>query len=159
MVQRALKEETMEGKPKGGGLKRFVHELRVDAHAIWLAVRDTRTPVMLRIFGALVAAYALSPIDLIPDFVPVLGLLENVPYRSTCVTTRAGDMLVAFSDGIVETTNRRNEYFGEERLIGIVQRHRDRTAQAICDEVLAAVRAFAGRQPVADDQTLLVVKL
>jgi len=68
----------MEGKPKGGGLKRFVHELRVDAHAIWLAVRDTRTPVMLRIFGALVAAYALSPIDLIPDFVPVLGLLDDL---------------------------------------------------------------------------------
>lgn len=68
----------MEGKPKGVGLKQFVHEVRVDAHAVWLAVRDPRTPVMLRIFGALVAAYALSPIDLIPDFVPVLGLVDDV---------------------------------------------------------------------------------
>jgi uncharacterized membrane protein YkvA (DUF1232 family) len=67
----------MEGKAKGGRLRQFVHALRVDAHAIWLAVRDPRTPVALRIFGALVAAYALSPIDLIPDFVPVLGLIDD----------------------------------------------------------------------------------
>lgn len=67
----------MEGKPKAGALRAFVHGLRIDAHAIWLAVRDPRTPVMLRIFGTLVAAYALSPIDLIPDFVPVLGFLDD----------------------------------------------------------------------------------
>lgn len=68
----------MEGKPKGAAIKQFVHRLRVDAHAIWLAVRDPRTPVMLRIFGAFVAAYALSPIDLIPDFVPLLGYLDDL---------------------------------------------------------------------------------
>ena len=68
----------MEGKPKGGGLKRFIHGVRVDAHAVWLAVRDPRTPMPIRIFGALVAAYALSPIDLIPDFVPILGLVDDL---------------------------------------------------------------------------------
>jgi uncharacterized membrane protein YkvA (DUF1232 family) len=67
----------MEGKPKGAAWKQFVHGLRVDAHAIWLAVRDRRTPLLLRLFGALVAAYALSPIDLIPDFVPILGYLDD----------------------------------------------------------------------------------
>lgn len=67
----------MEGKPKDAAWKRFVHGLRVDAHAIWLAVRDRRTPILLRLFGALIAAYALSPIDLIPDFVPILGYLDD----------------------------------------------------------------------------------
>lgn len=67
----------MERKPKGAAWKQFVHGLRVDAHAIWLAVRDRRTPLLLRLFGALVAAYALSPIDLIPDFVPILGYLDD----------------------------------------------------------------------------------
>lgn len=67
----------MEGKPARGKLKQFMHAIRVDAHAVWLAVRDPRTPLPLRMFGALVAAYALSPIDLIPDFVPVLGLLDD----------------------------------------------------------------------------------
>jgi hypothetical protein len=98
-------------------------------------------------------------IQRLTDGGPVLGLLENVSYRSTCVTAREGDILVAFSDGIVETTNRRSEYFGEERLTAIVERHCDQNAQAISSEVLAGVRAFAGRQPAADDQTLLVVKM
>jgi hypothetical protein len=98
-------------------------------------------------------------IQRLADAGPVLGLIENASYRSTTVTVQEGDTLVVFSDGIVETTNRRNEYFGEERLIAIVQRHRDRPARAISDEVLSSVKAFAGRQPIADDQTLLVVKM
>lgn len=49
----------------------------VDAHAVWLAARDQATPRAARIVGLLVAAYALSPIDLIPDFIPVIGLLDD----------------------------------------------------------------------------------
>lgn len=55
----------------------LVQRLRIDAHAVWLAARDPRTPWHARAFGLLVAAYALSPIDLIPDFIPVLGLLDD----------------------------------------------------------------------------------
>ena len=44
---------------------------------MWLAVRDSRTPLFAKLVGLLVAAYALSPIDLIPDFVPVLGLVDD----------------------------------------------------------------------------------
>src|SRR3546814_15696502 len=68
----------MQGKPEGGAIRRFVHRLRVDAHAVWIAARDRRTPLALRLFGALIAAYALSPIDLIPDFVPVLGFVDDL---------------------------------------------------------------------------------
>ena len=46
-------------------------------HAAWLAARDRRTPWYARAFGLLVTAYALSPIDPIPDFIPVLGLLDD----------------------------------------------------------------------------------
>ena len=55
-----------------------VHMLRVDTHAVWLAARDVRTPWYAKLLGGLIAAYALSPIDLIPDFVPVLGLVDDV---------------------------------------------------------------------------------
>lgn len=55
----------------------FAKALRIDAHAAWLAARDRRTPLHARLFGLVIAAYALSPIDLIPDFVPVLGLLDD----------------------------------------------------------------------------------
>jgi uncharacterized membrane protein YkvA (DUF1232 family) len=51
--------------------------LRLDAHAAWLAARDPRCPWGARLVGLLVTAYALSPIDLIPDFIPVLGLLDD----------------------------------------------------------------------------------
>ncbi len=65
----------MEGQ--GGNRPSLVHRLKIDAHAAWLAARDPRTPWHARAFGLLVAAYALSPIDLIPDFIPVLGLLDD----------------------------------------------------------------------------------
>jgi uncharacterized membrane protein YkvA (DUF1232 family) len=55
----------------------LAHRIRVEAHAVWLAVRDPRTPLAARAFGVLVAAYALSPIDLVPDFIPVLGLIDD----------------------------------------------------------------------------------
>ncbi|HEY0625397.1 MAG TPA: YkvA family protein [Allosphingosinicella sp.] len=55
----------------------LAHRIRVDAHAAWLSARDPRTPWYARAFGLLVTAYALSPIDLIPDFIPVLGLLDD----------------------------------------------------------------------------------
>jgi uncharacterized membrane protein YkvA (DUF1232 family) len=51
--------------------------IRVDAHAAWLAARDPRCPWYARAFGIAVTAYALSPIDLIPDFIPILGLVDD----------------------------------------------------------------------------------
>lgn len=55
----------------------LAHRIRVEAHAVWLAARDPRTPLLAKLVGLFVAAYALSPIDLVPDFVPVLGLVDD----------------------------------------------------------------------------------
>jgi uncharacterized membrane protein YkvA (DUF1232 family) len=55
----------------------FLRILRVEVHAAWLAARDPRCPWGARLIGLLVTAYALSPIDLIPDFIPVIGLLDD----------------------------------------------------------------------------------
>ena len=55
----------------------LAHRIRVESHTVWLAARDQRTPLFAKLIGLLVAAYALSPIDLIPDFIPVLGLLDD----------------------------------------------------------------------------------
>jgi uncharacterized membrane protein YkvA (DUF1232 family) len=52
--------------------------MRVDVHAAWLAARDPRTSWPAKLVGFLVTAYALSPLDLVPDFIPVLGLLDDV---------------------------------------------------------------------------------
>ncbi len=58
-------------------LKRWARAIRRDVHALWLAARDPRTPWAARALAVAIAAYALSPIDLIPDFIPVLGLLDE----------------------------------------------------------------------------------
>ena len=58
-------------------LKRWARAIKRDVHALWLAARDPRTPWMARALAVAIAAYALSPIDLIPDFIPVLGLLDE----------------------------------------------------------------------------------
>lgn len=58
-------------------LKGWARTVRRDVHALWLAARDPRTPWHARALAVAIAAYALSPIDLIPDFVPVLGYLDD----------------------------------------------------------------------------------
>lgn len=59
-------------------LRDWAHALRRDTHAVYLAARDPRVPWYAKLIALLVAGYALSPIDLIPDFVPILGLLDDL---------------------------------------------------------------------------------
>jgi uncharacterized membrane protein YkvA (DUF1232 family) len=58
--------------------RRWARALKRDAHAVWLAARDPRTPWYAKAVAMAVAAYAFSPIDLIPDFIPVLGYLDDL---------------------------------------------------------------------------------
>ncbi|MEO8248764.1 MAG: DUF1232 domain-containing protein [Burkholderiales bacterium] len=59
-------------------LRAWASKLRRDAVTLWFAARHPGTPWLAKLLGAIVVAYALSPIDLIPDFIPVLGLLDDL---------------------------------------------------------------------------------
>lgn len=59
-------------------LNAWAHRLKAEVLALWLAARDPRTPLAAKLVAGAVAAYALSPIDLIPDFIPVLGYLDDL---------------------------------------------------------------------------------
>lgn len=59
-------------------LKSWARTLRREAHALYLAARAPRTPWYAKALALAIAAYALSPIDLIPDFIPVLGFLDEL---------------------------------------------------------------------------------
>jgi uncharacterized membrane protein YkvA (DUF1232 family) len=59
-------------------VRTWARGLKRDVHAVYLAARDPRTPWYARAAAMLVAAYALSPIDLIPDFIPILGYLDDL---------------------------------------------------------------------------------
>ena len=58
--------------------KQRARELKVEVYAIYLAYRDPRVPLYARVFAACVVGYAFSPIDLIPDPIPVLGYLDDL---------------------------------------------------------------------------------
>ncbi|WP_287806389.1 DUF1232 domain-containing protein [Diaphorobacter sp.] len=58
--------------------KQWARALKRDVLVVYLAARDPRTPWALRLLALAVAAYALSPIDLMPDFIPVLGYLDDL---------------------------------------------------------------------------------
>jgi uncharacterized membrane protein YkvA (DUF1232 family) len=60
------------------GLKTWARNIKRDVVALWIAARDPRVPWHAKAVAAAVTAYALSPIDLIPDFVPVLGYLDDL---------------------------------------------------------------------------------
>lgn len=59
-------------------LKNWARTLKQHTLVVYYAARDPRTPMGVRLLALLVAAYALSPIDLIPDFIPVLGYLDDL---------------------------------------------------------------------------------
>lgn len=61
-----------------GRIRDWAHRMRRDALAMWIAARSPETPLGAKLLAAAVAAYAFSPIDLIPDFIPVLGMLDDL---------------------------------------------------------------------------------
>lgn len=67
----AIFEIRMKFKEKAKNLKK-------DIPAIFLALKDKRTPLIAKLFAAVTIAYALSPIDLIPDFIPIIGALDDL---------------------------------------------------------------------------------
>ncbi len=69
------------GHPRRSALETWKQRARVlkrEVYTLYLAYRDPRTPWYGKAFAALVVAYAFSPIDLIPDFIPVLGYLDDL---------------------------------------------------------------------------------
>jgi len=58
--------------------KQQAQNLKVEVYAVYLAYRDPRVPWYARVFAACVVGYAFSPIDLIPDFIPLLGYLDDL---------------------------------------------------------------------------------
>lgn len=63
-------------------LKRRAKQLKQDIPALYLALKDRKTPIIAKVLAGIIVVYALSPIDLIPDFIPVLGYLDDLIVKS-----------------------------------------------------------------------------
>jgi hypothetical protein len=89
----------------------------------------------------------------------VLGPLAGVHYERGFVTMEPGDLLVFFTDGIVETTRLgQGEELGVARLLEAVAAHRDGSASEVVAAIFRAVEEFGGGEPADDDRTVVVVK-
>jgi len=88
-----------------------------------------------------------------------LGIFEEVHYDEWGVTLEVGDILVFHSDGIAETANSEGQFFGTTRLRKLIEQHHELTATEIADLVLREVDWFTQSAPLADDRTLVVLKV
>ncbi len=89
---------------------------------------------------------------------PVLGLLGMARYEQGERDFADGDLLVMYSDGILEAANADDEQFGEARVEAVVRANFHLPADEIRARILAAVGTFTGNAAAADDQTLLVIR-
>ncbi len=87
-----------------------------------------------------------------------LGIIHDFDYREGRTQLRAGDVLVAYSDGVTESQNPQGEEFGTIRLQEVIAQNLGRSAAGIRDKIEAALSAFAQGTPAGDDITLLIVK-
>jgi sigma-B regulation protein RsbU (phosphoserine phosphatase) len=89
-----------------------------------------------------------------------LGLVEDQEYAMLePLPLDPGDILVLLTDGILEATSPQGESFGWQRALDAVQRSREKAARDICEDLMGVVSGFCGGAEVADDRTVLVVKV
>ncbi len=88
----------------------------------------------------------------------VVGAFPFATYEQTEIALQPGDLLVGFTDGATEPENEFVEEFGEERLIELLIRNRQRPVREIIEEVIQAVSRWTGRPELQDDMTLLVAR-
>lgn len=104
-----------------------------------------------RVSGAKIEALSL------PAF--PLGLFPGKTFPSRAQSFAAGDVVVFYSDGLIEAVDRNDEAFGFERFEAVLRAHSAQGAPALRDAILAAVAAHAGNRSADDDRTLLILTL
>jgi sigma-B regulation protein RsbU (phosphoserine phosphatase) len=87
-----------------------------------------------------------------------MGVLNDAGYTQESVEMAPGDILVMYTDGITEAENEKLEMFGTERLQQVILASSDKTANALCTEILGAMKAFTAGYPQSDDITLMVIR-
>jgi sigma-B regulation protein RsbU (phosphoserine phosphatase) len=88
----------------------------------------------------------------------ILGPFPNERYRSDFTLMNKNDVLLLYTDGIVEASNERQEMYGEGRLLETLRAHRTRQPKEICQLLLEDVQVFSKNAAYSDDKTLVVIK-
>ena len=90
---------------------------------------------------------------------PPVGILPACTYDIGSITLHPEDILVAYTDGVIETRNMSGQQFGVNRLVGIVRASDDRTPGALSADITTAVEAFSGGATQDDDMALVILRI
>jgi serine phosphatase RsbU (regulator of sigma subunit) len=90
---------------------------------------------------------------------PVVGLLPEVSYQTASISLNPGDVLILYSDGVIDAENDKEEMYSVERLVSVARANRAKTAQELVEIIRSSVFAFAGTEELRDDLTLVVLKV
>ena len=88
----------------------------------------------------------------------VLAGMEGIKYRKNELQLAPDDVIYLYTDGVTEATNSNNELYGEDRLLALLNAHKDATMEELCKLVKEDVFAFAGEAPQFDDITMLALR-
>lgn len=88
-----------------------------------------------------------------------LGIYDDVTYDEVSTTLEPGDILVFYSDGLVETLNESGEEYGAERLAELIAANAHLSATELADTILESIYRFALGAPAADDRTLVIARV
>lgn len=89
---------------------------------------------------------------------PVLGPAPNQDYNYRTYNFRKGDVMILYSDGIVEAANKKFQFYGEQRLKRLLHKNNKLTAKQICEKIIEDVQVFSAYGKYADDKTIVVIK-
>lgn len=87
-----------------------------------------------------------------------LGLMENVNYHDSTIELNAQEMFIAYSDGVIESTNEYNQFFGREKLFNLLKMNYNLTASEMGRNILNAVDLFRGEAKASDDLSFMIMK-
>ncbi len=99
-----------------------------------------------------------NKVEELPRGAPALGLMKLSKYDQNEFELGPGDLLVAYSDGVTEARNERNEFFGDQRLRAIVEKSAGVSPEKVGEKILQEVDRFVGEAPPSDDLSLVIVK-
>ncbi len=88
----------------------------------------------------------------------VIGFMPNIEYKQKELEFMPGDIILMYTDGITEAMNDRQEEFGEERLIALVNKHKNRPVYELRQLIIESVQKFSGKEALEDDMTLVICK-
>ncbi|MCS6951865.1 MAG: SpoIIE family protein phosphatase [Bryobacterales bacterium] len=88
-----------------------------------------------------------------------LGLLEGQEYEEIAICSQPGDLVVIYSDGVLDQQNPAGEEYGKRRFLEVLQQNWHEPPARVVEAVFASLDAFAGGNQISDDQTLLVLKV